>query len=52
LSLCDECIFYNNTNGFVEVAKYKNAVFEATATFEPHWIETLKQKIKAGGVAE
>jgi predicted ABC-type ATPase len=37
LPLCDEAIFFDNDNGFVEVAEYINEVFELKGDHPPQW---------------
>lgn len=36
---CDEVIFYDNENGFVKVAEYKNSRLNFTGDYRPAWLE-------------
>lgn len=41
---CDEVIFYDNENGFVKVAEYKNSRLLFTGDYRPEWLDDfLKQ---------
>ena len=37
LPYCDEVIFYDNKNGFVKIAEYKNSRLTLFATPPPNW---------------
>ena len=36
---CDEVIFYDNENGFVKVAEYKNSQLNFYGDYRPDWLE-------------
>ncbi len=38
---CDEVIFYDNENGFVKVAEYKNSRFTFSGSYRPVWLEAF-----------
>lgn len=42
LPYCDEVIFFDNDNGFVEVAEYRNGEIILKGDYRPNWIVTLK----------
>lgn len=46
LPYCDEATFYDNDNGFVTVAKYKNGELQAVGTATPKWLTELMEKMK------
>jgi len=46
LYLCDEVSFYDNDNGFVEVAEYSNGKFTLKNGHFPEWLSELKDHIK------
>ena len=41
LQYCDEATFYDNENGFVAVAEYKNGEILQIGSFKPKWLEEL-----------
>ena len=41
LPYCDEATFYNNENGFVAVAEYKNGEIIQIGSSRPQWLEEL-----------
>ncbi len=42
LPYCDEAVFYDNYNGFVEVAEYQNGELILKGDYRPNWIVELK----------
>jgi len=46
LPYCDEAEFYDNDNGFVTVAKYKNGELQTIGQSSPRWILELTEKMK------
>ena len=38
---CDEVIFYDNENGFVKVAEYKNSQLNFTGNYRPNWLDSF-----------
>lgn len=42
---CNEATFYDNDNGFVTVAKYKNGELQPIGHTQPKWMAELKKKI-------
>lgn len=42
LPYCDEATFYDNYNGFVEVAEYRNGELLLKGDYRPRWILELK----------
>lgn len=42
LPYCDEAVFYDNYNGFVEVAEYRNGELVLKGDYRPKWIRELK----------
>lgn len=42
LPYCDEAAFYDNYNGFVEVAEYRNGELLLVGDYRPRWITELK----------
>lgn len=40
---CDEAVFFDNENGFVRVADYRNGNFTLTGKLTPDWITELKE---------
>ena len=44
--LCNEAAFYDNDNGFVTVAKYKNGELRPIGYKSPKWLTELMEKIK------
>ena len=47
LPYCDEAEFYDNDNGFVKVAEYRNGEFCTIGAPAPNWLLTLKSHLKA-----
>lgn len=47
LPYCDEAVFYNNDNGFVEVAAYRNGELILEGEQRPRWIMELAEYLKA-----
>lgn len=47
LPYCDEAEFYDNDNGFVKVAEYRNGEFRTVGTRTPKWITELQIFLKA-----
>lgn len=47
LPYCDEAEFYDNDNGFVKVAEYRNGEFRTVGMRSPNWILDLQNFIKA-----
>ncbi len=45
LPYCNEATFYDNNNGFVTVAKYKNGEIEPIGQNRPKWFEELLEKM-------
>lgn len=41
LPYCDEAEFYDNDNGFVKVAEYRNGELRPVGTHRPHWLTEL-----------
>lgn len=39
---CDEAVFFDNENGFVEVAEYRNGELRCTGDYRPQWLIELK----------
>ena len=46
LPYCNEATFYDNDNGFVTVAKYKNGEIQPIGSQSPAWLTELIEKIK------
>lgn len=46
LPYCNEATFYDNDNGFVTVAKYKNGEIQPIGSVRPKWLEELLEKMK------
>ncbi len=42
LPYCDEAVFYDNYNGFVEVAEYRNGELLLKGDYRPDWILELR----------
>lgn len=47
LPYCDEAVFYDNDNGFVEVAAYRNGELILEGDHRPGWIVELAEHLKA-----
>ncbi len=46
LGYCDEATFYDNENGFVAVAEYKNGEILQIGNLKPKWLEELVKFMK------
>lgn len=46
LPYCDEAVFYDNYNGFVEVANYRNGELILKGDYRPKWILSLKEYLE------
>ena len=46
LQYCDEATFYDNENGFVAVAEYKNGEVLQIGSLRPKWLEELTEKMQ------
>lgn len=46
LPFCDEAVFYDNENGFVEVAVYRNGELIPEGDYRPAWILELADYLK------
>ena len=42
----DEATFFDNDNGFIEVAEYRNGEFLVKGTPEKRWVKELSAKLK------
>lgn len=47
LPYCDEAEFYDNDNGFVKVAEYRNGEFRTVGAHIPNWIIELQSLLKS-----
>ena len=45
LPYCNEATFYDNDNGFLTVAKYKNGELQTIGSKQPNWLSELINKI-------
>lgn len=45
LPYCDEAEFYDNDNGFVKVAEYKNGELRTIGTNTPKWMKALQSQL-------
>lgn len=43
LPYCDEAEFYDNDNGFVKVAEYRNGEFRTIGEYRPQWLVELTE---------
>lgn len=43
LQYCDEATFFDNENGFVAVAEYKNGEILQKGSLKPKWLEELME---------
>ncbi len=43
LPYCDEAEFYDNGNGFVKVAEYRNGEIRTIGSYEPKWLSELQE---------
>ena len=46
LPYCNEATFYDNDNGFVMVAKYKNGELQPIGKNSPKWLKELTEKMR------
>lgn len=46
LPYCDEAEFYDNDNGFVKVAEYRNGEFRTVGSQIPGWLHELQDHLK------
>lgn len=46
LPYCNEATLYDNDNGFITVAKYKNGELQPIGTKQPKWLSELIEKMK------
>ena len=46
LPYCNEATFYDNDNGFVTVAKYKNGELQPIGSKHPKWLAELIEKMR------
>ena len=46
LPFCDEAAFYDNDNGFIEVAAYRNGELILEGERRPRWIAELAEYLK------
>ena len=46
LPLVDEAVFFDNENGFVRVADYRNGQLTTTGEYLPGWLDKLKERLK------
>lgn len=45
LPYCNEAVFFDNDNGFIKVAEYRNGELQLIGKNCPNWLEELKQSI-------
>lgn len=45
LPYCDEATFFDNNNGFVEIAEYRNGELILKGDYLPNWIQELYQSL-------
>ena len=45
LPYCDEATFFDNENGFVEVAEYRNGEFRCLGDYKPAWVTELQAEM-------
>lgn len=46
LPYCDEVVLFDNENGFVEVAEYRNGELLPKGAYRPEWLTALEQAIQ------
>ncbi len=46
LPYCDEAVFFDNENGFVKVAEYKNGEIRTVGDYKPDWLNNLIKVVK------
>lgn len=47
LPYCNEATFYDNDNGFVTVAKYKNGEMQPVGSHKPRWLTELLERMES-----
>lgn len=52
LPYCDEVYFYDNDNGFVQVAEYRNGEMICTVPVAPRWLKELTQDLEKVNVLD
>lgn len=45
LPYCDEAVFFDNDNGFIKVAEYRNGEIQQIGSRCPRWLAELKQEL-------
>ena len=48
LEYCDEATFFDNENGFVEVARYENGELLPVGDYRPAWLMELQDALQEG----
>ena len=46
LPYCDEAEFYDNDNGFIKVAEYRNGELRTIGNHMPNWLSELQKHLK------
>lgn len=46
LPLVDECVFFDNENGFIHVADYRGGQLTETGNYRPNWLNELRELLK------
>ena len=46
LPLVDEAVFFDNENGFVRVADYRDGRLSLSGNYLPEWLDELKERLK------
>lgn len=46
LPYCDEAEFYDNDNGFVLVAEYRNGELRTVGNIDPMWLKELREYLE------
>ena len=46
LPYCDEAEFYDNDNGFVKIAEYRNGEFRTVGGYVPAWVAELQEYLR------
>ena len=46
LPYCDEAEFYDNDNGFVMVAEYRNGELRTVGNIDPMWLKELREYLE------
>jgi len=46
LPYCDEALLFDNENGFVKVAEYRNGQLRAVGEYRPEWLKELIEVVK------